>query len=48
MMQTIGVRLNVETISQVNELALRRKRKSSEVIRLIVENYFEHINHSDI
>lgn len=47
MMQTIGVRLDVDTIAQVNELAKRKKRKSSEVIRLIVENYFEHVNQAD-
>ena len=35
------VRLNEETLKKIEEIAKKKKRKTSELMRLVLENYVE-------
>lgn len=37
----IGIRLDEETQKKLEQLAMKKRRKLSELVRLIIENYVE-------
>lgn len=43
-MQNYCIRLKDETLKQINDLAEKKKRKTSEMLRLIIEDYCEKVN----
>ena len=40
----LGVRLREDTIEKINQIANQTQRNTSEVIRIILENYFNQRN----
>ena len=43
-MQNYCIRLQEDTLNQITEIATKKKRKISEMIRIILEDYVEKIN----